>query len=116
MNVNDQDYPGKALKEAMKKSKAQSIEDLLRQQIEKGEYYDGGGSGGRKPPRGGGGGGGFGGFWDKSFGGMSDEILQVVLAAIGFLVLVLSVSLSLSRGMCVFNVYVNMCINNCLTL
>lgn len=75
----------------MEKFKGPAIEDVLRQQIEKGEYYDNGGSSGVKPPRGGGG-GGSGGSEDESFAGMSDETLQVVLATIGFIFLVLFIS------------------------
>ena len=84
----------------MEQFKGQSIEDLLRQQIQKGEYCDNGGSG-AKPPRGGGGGGGPGGSEDGHFAGMSDETLQVILATIGFMFLVLSLSLSLSVYVCV---------------
>ena len=75
----------------METFKGQSIEDILRQQIEKGECYDNSGSGG-KPPAGGGGhgGGGSGGSKDGGFSGMLDETLQVVLATIGFIFLVLS--------------------------
>ncbi|GMI84111.1 hypothetical protein like AT2G43630 [Hibiscus trionum] len=72
--------------------KKQSIEDVLRQQIEKREFAyegsgknppgDGGGSGG-----GGGSGDGFGGSEDESLSGIFDETLQVVLATIGFIFL-----------------------------
>lgn len=68
--------------------KGQSIEDILRQQMEKG------GSGG-KPPGGRGGGGGS----DSSSGGsdgMSNETLQVVLASVCFILMVNSLFLSLS--------------------
>lgn len=80
----------------MEKFKGQSIEDVLRQQINKGEYSDGGGSG-AKPPGGGGGSGGSGdadGPEDESFAGMLDENIQVILATLGFIFLVLSLSLS----------------------
>ncbi|GFP81136.1 hypothetical protein PHJA_000256900 [Phtheirospermum japonicum] len=56
--------------------KDQSIEDVLKQQIQKQEYYDGGDGGGKRPGGGGGGGGGDGssegedeglsGVWDES--------------------------------------------------
>ncbi|XP_054812799.1 uncharacterized protein LOC129313582 [Prosopis cineraria] len=68
----------------MEKFKGRSIEEVLRQQIEK-EKYDNGSSG-VKPPRGGGG-GGSGGSGDGGFAGKSNETLQVVLATIGFLFL-----------------------------
>ncbi|KAJ7954499.1 glycine-rich protein [Quillaja saponaria] len=79
--------PWKALEKAMGKFKGEkSIEDMLRQQIEKGDYYDDGGSG-KKPPQGGSGGNGSNGPEDESFAGIVDETLQVVLATIGFIFL-----------------------------
>lgn len=69
--------------------KGQSIEDVLRQQIQKQEFYDG--DGGKSPPRRGGGGGGGGGSGeseDEGISGIMDETVQVVLATIGFIVLV----------------------------
>lgn len=74
--------------------KGQSIEDVLRQQIEKGELAtdrDGGGG----PPRGGSGGGGgsadgSGGSEDEGLSGVLDETFQVVLATVGFMLLVTS--------------------------
>lgn len=68
--------------------KGQSIEDVLRQQIQKQEFYDG--DGGKSPPRrggGGGGGGGSGESGDEGVSGIIDETVQVVLATIGFIVL-----------------------------
>ncbi|RDX60168.1 hypothetical protein CR513_61714, partial [Mucuna pruriens] len=73
----DNDNGGKSLQEAMGQLKGQSIEDILRQQIQKG------GSGG-KPPGGRGGDGGGGGSSGGS-DGMSDETLQVVLATVFFI-------------------------------
>ncbi|KAF7836373.1 uncharacterized protein G2W53_011232 [Senna tora] len=89
MESNSEDSPWKALEKAMEKFKGpSSIEDVLRQQIQKGEYLDDGGSG-AKPPGGGGGGGGEGpgGPEEESFGDMLDETLQVVLATCGFIFL-----------------------------
>ncbi|XP_028755560.1 uncharacterized protein LOC114714939 [Neltuma alba] len=87
MGNNSEDSPWKALEKAMEKFKGQSVEDVLRQQIQKGEYLDDGGSG-AKPPGGGGGGGdggGAGGSEEESFGEMLDETLQAVLATLGFI-------------------------------
>ncbi|KAK4786849.1 hypothetical protein SAY86_010682 [Trapa natans] len=64
--------------------KDQSIEDVLRQQIEKQEFYDDGSRGGKPPRQGGGGGGDSGGGEDD---GHSDETLQVVLGTLGFILL-----------------------------
>ncbi|KAK7412861.1 hypothetical protein VNO78_04557 [Psophocarpus tetragonolobus] len=78
MMENNGDFQSKSLQEAMEQLKGQSIEDILRQQIEKG------GSGGRPPGgRGGGGGSGSSGGSD----GMSDETLQVVLATVCFILM-----------------------------
>lgn len=74
--------------------KGQSIEDVLRQQIQKQEFYDG--DGGKSPPRRGGGGrgeGGSGESGDEGVSGIIDETVQVVLATIGFILLVNSLSL-----------------------
>lgn len=64
--------------------KGQSIEDLLRQQIEKKEYYNG--SGGKSPPRDGGGGGGSSSGGNGS-GDSRDETGKRILATI-FVILV----------------------------
>ncbi|KAG5243322.1 glycine-rich family protein [Salix suchowensis] len=73
------------LEKAMGSFKGQSIEDVLRQQIEKTEFYDGGS--GENPPRGGGGDGGSGESEDEGFVGIINETMQVILATIGFIFL-----------------------------
>ncbi|GAB4854789.1 hypothetical protein Ancab_023374 [Ancistrocladus abbreviatus] len=65
--------------------KKRSVEDILRQQIEKQEYYDDGGSGTRPP--GGGGMGDSGGSEDEGFAATMDETVQVILATLGFIFL-----------------------------
>ncbi|KAK9683044.1 hypothetical protein RND81_10G114200 [Saponaria officinalis] len=71
--------------------KKPSVEDLLRQQIEKQEYYDEGGGGGNRLGGGGGGGGGaggsdgLGGSEEEGFSGILDETIQVILATLGFI-------------------------------
>lgn len=100
----NQNSPWKSIEKAIGKFKGQnSIEDVLRRQIEKGEYYDSGGDGGDKPPGGGGNSGsggsspdGSGDPEDESLAGMLEESLQVFLATLGFIFLVLSLSLSIS--------------------
>ncbi|KAI9101396.1 hypothetical protein K1719_023878 [Acacia pycnantha] len=85
MGNNSEDSPWKALEKAMDKFKGQSIEDVLQQQIQKGQYLDDGDSG-AKPPSGGGGGGsgeGPGGSEEESFGTNSDDTLQTVFATLG---------------------------------
>lgn len=81
--------PWKAIENAMGNfKKDQSIEDVLKQQIQKQEYFDDGGTPG-KPPGGGGGGGG-GGFGEAEDGGLSemwDEFTQVMLATLAFVFL-----------------------------
>ena len=70
------------------------MEDVLRQQIEKKEFYDDGGKG-KKPPSGGGGGNsGDGSGEDEGLAGIIDETVQVILATMGFIFMVLA-SLSL---------------------
>ncbi|KAL5795180.1 hypothetical protein ACOSP7_003774 [Xanthoceras sorbifolium] len=80
--------PWKAFGKAMENfNKGKSIEDVLRQQMEKEEYFDG--SGGKNPPRNGGGGGGdsSGESGDEGLSGIMDETVQVILATIGFIFL-----------------------------
>ncbi|KAL4587174.1 hypothetical protein LXL04_000041 [Taraxacum kok-saghyz] len=87
----DEGSPWKSLEKAMSSfKKEKSLEDVLRQQIEKKDYYDGGS--GEIPPGGGGGGGGggFGGTQDEgSFGEILDEILQVTVALLALIALYL---------------------------
>ncbi|XP_047947784.1 uncharacterized protein LOC125193892 [Salvia hispanica] len=86
--------PWKAIENAVGNLKKEpSVEELLRQQIQKNEFYDDGGSSG-KPPGGGDGGGGFGGGFggfgeaeDGGLAGMWDEFSQVILATMGFIFL-----------------------------
>ncbi|KAG8385299.1 hypothetical protein BUALT_Bualt03G0027500 [Buddleja alternifolia] len=80
--------PWDALGKAMGNFKKDpSIEDVLKQQIQKQEYYDDGGSGGKPPGGGGLGGGGFGEAEDESLSGMWNEFSQVILATFGFVFL-----------------------------
>ncbi|XP_027361143.1 uncharacterized protein LOC113869162 [Abrus precatorius] len=91
MGNSDENSPWKSIEKAMEKFKGQSIEDVLRKQIEKGEYYDSGGGSGVKPPGGGGGSGGSpddsDGSEDESLSGMWEENVQALLAAFGFIFL-----------------------------
>ncbi|XP_010526416.1 PREDICTED: uncharacterized protein LOC104803988 [Tarenaya hassleriana] len=85
---SDEISPWKAIENAMGKK---SVEDLLREQMQKKEYYDGGSS--NNPPRGGGGNGSNGGRGSEGSGedggvkGIVDETVQVVLATLGFIFL-----------------------------
>ncbi|CAI0396887.1 unnamed protein product [Linum tenue] len=81
--------PLKSLGNAFGSFQGKSVEDVLKEQMQKQEFYDGGGGGGGSPPRGGGGGGGAsGGSQDDDLPGVLDETLQVVLATVGFILLV----------------------------
>ncbi|KAM2669226.1 hypothetical protein EV2_020725 [Malus domestica] len=86
----DEGSPWKALEKAMGNFKKEgSIEDVLRQQIEKNEFFEekGGGRGGGGGSGGGDGLGGSGGSEDEGFSGIMDETLQVILATVGFIFL-----------------------------
>lgn len=77
--------PWKALEKAMGNFKNESsVEDVLRKQIEKQEYFDDGGSGGNPPS---GGGGDSGGSEDEGLSGIMDEAVQVFLATVAFILL-----------------------------
>jgi hypothetical protein len=80
--------------EAAASPEKKSIEEVLREQIEKREYAaDPSVGGGGKPPRGRGGGSGRGrgrGWGDESEGKDMNEALQVTLATIGFVLVYLS--------------------------
>ncbi|EPS65507.1 hypothetical protein M569_09273, partial [Genlisea aurea] len=87
-NGNEEESPWKSVEKAIGNlSNKSSIEDVLRDQIQKQEFYDEGGGGDGKPPRRGGGGGGDGEVEDESFAEMADEFMQVVLATMGFIFL-----------------------------
>lgn len=86
--------PWQALKNVFGRFKGKSLEDELRQQLEKKSFYDDSGSGIKRPPGGGGGGGGSGDGVDGSgesedegIAGIIDETVQVILATIGFIFL-----------------------------
>lgn len=80
--------PWKALEKAMGNLKKEpSVEDLLKQQIKKQEYYEGGDGGGDRPGGGGGGGSDGSGEPDEGISGILDELVQAVLATMGFIFL-----------------------------
>ncbi|KAK7407646.1 hypothetical protein VNO78_09626 [Psophocarpus tetragonolobus] len=91
MGNDDENSPWKSIEKAIGKFKGESsIEDVLRRQIEKGEYFDSGGGGVKPPGEGGGGGGSDGDSPDgsgESEEGMWEENLQVILATLGFIFL-----------------------------
>ncbi|XP_050374280.1 uncharacterized protein LOC126791831 [Argentina anserina] len=93
---DDEGSPWKSMEKAMGNLKKEtSIEDVLRQQIEKKEFYEDkdsdrrrrGGGGGAGGGSGGGGSDPSGGSEDEGFAGIFDETLQVILATIGFIFL-----------------------------
>ncbi|KAK6914505.1 hypothetical protein RJ641_021826 [Dillenia turbinata] len=80
--------PWKSFEKAMGNlRKEPSIEDVLRQQIEKQEYHDDEGSGGGSGRGGGGGGSDNGGTEDEGMAGILDELVQVIFATLGFVFL-----------------------------
>ncbi|KAG2395430.1 hypothetical protein LR48_Vigan09g172200 [Vigna angularis] len=81
MMENNGDFQSKSLQEAMEQFKGQSIEDILRQQMQKG------GSGVLPPGGRRGGGGGSDGGSSGGSDGMSNENLQVVLATLCFVIM-----------------------------
>ncbi|KAJ0977151.1 hypothetical protein J5N97_012625 [Dioscorea zingiberensis] len=81
-----QKQPVEDLYTVQQQRKKQTVEDLLREQIQKQEFYKGGDGGSKKPPKHGGGGGG-GGSDNSNFSELRDELLQVILATIGFVFL-----------------------------
>ncbi|CAH9055213.1 unnamed protein product [Cuscuta epithymum] len=88
----DEGIPKEVVGNFMGSLKEQSIEDVLRQQIKKKEFYDDGGSGkGGFGGRGGGGGkdgkDGSGGSEGENISDMFDEVMQAVLATLGFIFL-----------------------------
>ncbi|KAK4432217.1 hypothetical protein Salat_0983800, partial [Sesamum alatum] len=77
---NGNESPWKALEKAVGNfKKDRSIEDVLRQQIEKQEYYDDGGNDGKRPGGGGGGGDGDGDYEskDESLSRIWDEFVSL---------------------------------------
>ncbi|KAK0607974.1 hypothetical protein LWI29_023438 [Acer saccharum] len=85
--AEDEGAAWKSFGKAMEKfSKGQSIEDVLRQQVENKEYHVGG-NGGKNPPRGRGGGGRDGSGGSSEDEGVMNETMQVILATIGFIFL-----------------------------
>ncbi|KAF9591373.1 hypothetical protein IFM89_004058 [Coptis chinensis] len=87
----DEASPWKSLEQAMQGfRKERSVQDVLREQMQKKEFSDEFGGGGGKPPdsgRGGGSDGSGGGSEDEGMAGVLDEVVQVVLATLGFMFL-----------------------------
>ncbi|KAJ8755336.1 hypothetical protein K2173_019134 [Erythroxylum novogranatense] len=83
----NEESPWRYFEKVTEGSKGQSVEDLLREQIKKQEFY-GGGSGKEPPSDGGGQGGrgdGSGDSGDEGFREIVDESIQVILATLGFI-------------------------------
>lgn len=90
----DESSPWKSLEKTVQGfRKERSVQDILREQMQKKEYSDEFGGGVGRPPGGSGGGGGGGGApsgggsEDEGMGGVLDETVQVVLATVGFIFL-----------------------------
>ncbi|KAM7254935.1 hypothetical protein ACFE04_020176 [Oxalis oulophora] len=84
----NEEFPWESLKKGEGHYKGKSIEEVLREQMEKKEFH--GSGGGKKPPRGGGGGNGGGGSGknaDGSEGKVFHEVMQIFFATLGFLAL-----------------------------
>ncbi|KAL5726119.1 hypothetical protein ACHQM5_009189 [Ranunculus cassubicifolius] len=94
-NGDEAPSPWKSLEQAMQGfKKERSVQDVLREQMQKGDFSNEFGGGGLpRPPSGGGGGGGRGGGGssggpaDDGMAGVIDETVQVVLATLGFVFL-----------------------------
>ncbi|KAK9138765.1 hypothetical protein Sjap_009359 [Stephania japonica] len=82
----NEDSPWKVLEKAMGGLKKElTVQDMLREQMQKRDLEESGGGPGSPP--GGGGGGGSGGSEEEDLAGILDEFVQVFLATIGFIFL-----------------------------
>lgn len=85
-NKEDQSFPWDPLKRAFSGFKQErTVQDLLKQQMQKREFDGNGGDGGSRGGGGDGFGDGEGGEEDEGLSGILDEVLQVFLATIGFI-------------------------------